>query len=488
MRQNLLFVGLLIIYNFFFWQQEPGINLVVFSLVLMLFAWQRHRPSYSHSLAAIGFTYLAGVFASIFYSSGLGFFTMILGSISWMGYVAVPSSVLEGFTSSVLSFFNPKVRLLPAPIGLKPKSGSLRLASLAMVPIFILVIYSVVFSAGNPVFKEYTASAFGNFFELFENISLTRFFFLLLGALILRWALMQYRKNHLKLNRNNFLSRRSGPKNLKGLYTGLRSEFQVAMMLFIGLNLLFAIVNFIDVKFVWFQFSHTKMALKDLLHEGFYWLILSLLMSIGFVLYFFRQNLNFYPNSKWLKRLAHLWIAQNVILALSVVLRCLYYIQYHGLASGRITVLIFLTMVFAGLISLFVKVGSKRNFAWILRVNSLAILLILGLSTTVNWSKLSMRYNLNHTYVNQIDVDYYLNLGPQNYPLLFDNLEKIERQILAHNENSDRWIRYKDPERFKEDLYYRAKKYLEKREQLKLYSWTFADWKAERELRERIKS
>jgi hypothetical protein len=53
-------------------------------------------------------------------------------------------------------------------------------------------------------------------------------------------------------------------------------------------------------------------------HEGTYLLILCILMAMGVLLWFFRGNLNFLPDNERLRWLAHLWLAQNAMLALSV--------------------------------------------------------------------------------------------------------------------------------------------------------------------------
>jgi len=483
MRLNLIFVGLLVIYNFFFWKESAGLNLVIFTALILGVSAYLNRFAIDKNFWIITASYLVSAVACLTINSELSVFVLSLSTVVGVGYLNYQSSPIEAFLNSLSSFFTLKKPVLPQKVGYS-KQPIFRYLGIAAFPLLVITLYMLMFSAGNPVFKQYSQAAFGNIFSIFENIHLPKLFFLLFGILILRWVFMRGRPRLFSISEQSQLIRQSKQKvNALKLVVGLRKEFQMAMLLLISLNVLFALVNFIDVKYVWFQFHYSDMGLKDFLHEGFYWLILSLLISIGLVLYVFRQNLNFYPKNGRLKFLAHLWIAQNMILAFSVGLRCLYYIQYHGLAPGRITVIIFLSMVFFGLSTLLIKVAKQKNLAWVLKVNSAAVLLILAASSAINWDKLTDTYNLNHYASNQIDIDHYLDLDPQQYHYLLEHFDKIEKQIEAHNQNPERWVYYSNAEAFRSELIHRSKNYLRRRDKLSLYSWTYSDWKAEKELK-----
>lgn len=479
MQKNLLFLGLLFVYNFLFWEQAAGINLVIFSALIILLNWQQHRPAMSKTQLLLAGSYLCAATSLLLFNSQASLLTLLLVTISWIGYMAVPSTaILQSFLSGFLSFFRIRASLLPHPLNLHRRSKGVRYASLSLIPLLFLILYSVLFSAGNPVFKDYSQAAFGNIFHWFEDFQWGQFFFLLLGVFILRWGFMRTRKGFLKLSGQDKLQRRRKRVDLSGLQVHLKREYISAIILFVMLNLLFAIVNFIDVKFVWFHFHHTAVSLKDFLHEGFYWLILSLLISIGLVLYFFRANLNFYPENKPLKILAEIWIAQNMILAFSVALRGFYYIKYHGLATGRVIVLVFLALVFFGLVSLMIKVWQRKNFSFLIRTNSAFALVVFSICALVNWDVLEVKVNLSHGYAHQVDVDHYLDVDPQAYPIVWAHLDKVEEQIRKHNKNRVHWISYDNIDEFRDALQWRTNRYLERREKLGLYSWTYADTKA----------
>src|SRR5690606_12977260 len=106
-------------------------------------------------------------------------------------------------------------------------------------------------------------------------------------------------------------------------------EYRSAVLLFFGLNGLLAFLNFMDIYWVWFNFKWEGQFLKDFVHQGTYMLILSIVISIGLVIYYFRRNLNFFQRNRRLKYLTYLWLGQNALLAVSVFIRNGYYISYY---------------------------------------------------------------------------------------------------------------------------------------------------------------
>jgi hypothetical protein len=217
--------------------------------------------------------------------------------------------------------------------------------------------------------------------------------------------------------------------------------------------------------------------LKQFVHEGTYLLILSILISIGIVLYFFRGSLNFFPKNKAILILGKVWIIQNVILTISVFLRNYHYIDYHGLAGKRIGVIIFLSMVVFGLVTLFIKVYKRKTAAYLLRINGWFILFTLVLMSCLHWDRIIVTHNLNHDNPAEIDVDYYLQLSPTVYPILFKNLDIVEEQMQAHLErkNKERWLSYVEIDQFEEQLEYKTSIYLERISKNDWPSWNFAD-------------
>ncbi len=488
MKNNLLFIAFIILFHNLFWQQEPGLNLVLFTFAAAALHYVQNGFSNFTKLEALfGICYLVSATSLLLVNSSVSLIVTIISFTSYFSYLRLrQTSALENFLNGLYGFIGWRNSILPNPIwvaGARRPAGVLY-TRLAIIPILIFIFYIVMFSGGNSIFRGWSETVFGRFLSYFEEISLPYFFFLLLGVFIVRWIFSTKIKTLFVLSPNSALMRARRKFKISFGNNDLKHEYIMALMLFGSLNVLFAIVNFIDVKWVWFQFYvPAEFSLKEFVHDGVGYLIITLLISMGLILYFFRKNLNFYPNNKLLRTLAIVWVVQNGILAVSVVIRTVQYINFHGLASGRIGLMVFLTMVGFGLITLFIKVSQKKNSAYLLRVNSGFALILFTLCATVNWDGFIAKVNLNHEVANEIDVNNYLNLNPQVYPDIFANLDKVERQIRYHNNNEVRWIRFTDIGEFKSELISRSEHYLAQREELSPFdSWSYADQKAVAEL------
>jgi len=304
------------------------------------------------------------------------------------------------------------------------------------------------------------------------------------GVLLVRWIFMKIRKMPLSLPANSQLERLKRSVSIAGLSKRLQREYRSAILTFALLNALLLSVNILDIHWVWIDFYVPKgFSLKEFVHDGVGWLLLSLLLSAALIFYYFRGNLNFYRGHRILRLMGHFWIAQNLILTTSVFIRTFHYIGFHGIASGRIALLIFLSMVAFSLILLFFKVQQRRNAAFTIRWVSAFSLVLWGVTAMVNWSQLIARVNLHHSQQNQIDVNNYLHLDPQVYPYLYAHIDKVEEQIVQHQNNAVRWIHFEDISEFRQQLDRRAGQYLEDQEKVGLPSWTWADHRAENALK-----
>ncbi len=236
------------------------------------------------------------------------------------------------------------------------------------------------------------------------------------------------------------------------------------------------VVNITDISWIWFGLVIPEnFSLKQFVHEGTYLLILSILLSMAILLYYFRRNLNFYPNSQNLRRLAVLWIVQNMVLVISVALRNMHYIGYHGLAYKRIGVFVFLALTLFGLFTLLMKVRTQRSHWFLLKVNSWAVwVALLGLSL-INWDVVIVRHNAHHWNISGIDVDFYLTVSDKVLPEVEANLPAILRQCKAADIGNYYWMYYRKEDAFMKRLNY-CKQDLERRLQTQSWlSWNLAD-------------
>jgi ABC-type transport system involved in multi-copper enzyme maturation permease subunit len=187
-------------------------------------------------------------------------------------------------------------------------------------------------------------------------------------------------------------------------------------------NILLLLVNILDVIHVWFNFEPASAPeLRQFVHAGTFILIFSVFVAIGVVLFFFYGSLNFYKNNRGLKILAYVWIAQNMIMVVSVLIRNLYYVQSFGLAYLRLGVFFFLFATIIALILLMIKVEMRKSVIYYVRTISITAYCVLLFVALFNWDILIAAYNLNYNRSN-LDTKYILNeVSDKALPILWKN-------------------------------------------------------------------
>ncbi|MBL4709834.1 MAG: DUF4173 domain-containing protein [Flavobacteriales bacterium] len=490
---SLLIFGLLL-FNFLFWQETPGINFILFSSFLIGLAYFRERKTafrkevYYAGVAA----FISGIMV-VWHNSGWSVFMHFLTVFITIGFIKQKriTTVFEGTLAFLVNYFSSPVAWLNELKNRKKENKAFALTysfiKLCVIPGVIFILFFIIYQNANPKFEELTHSFTQSIADIFKEFSFTRFFFLLFGFSIVSVAFVKsyvsigaFASCEDDLVRTRRKDVKSPIQASSNLFAEFKNEYKIGLLIFGVLNLLLLIVNIIDIKWIWFDFEvPLEFNLKSFVHEGTYLLIFSILLSMVIFLYFFRGSFNFYSKNKGLRVLGKVWIIQNIILTLSVFIRNFHYINYHGLAGKRIGVIAFLLMTVFGLISLIVKMDKLKTTAYLVRLNGWFILITMTMMTCVNWDRMVVHYNLGHENAGEIDVDYYLKLNVTTAPLVLKNLDIVAAQMEAHKNRKDKaiWLRYVDIEMFKEQLEYRTSKYLKRMEDDNWASWNWADYK-----------
>ena len=264
----------------------------------------------------------------------------------------------------------------------------------------------------------------------------------------------------------------------------LKNENTTGVISLLLLNVLLLVINGIDISYLWFDFDYMgDVFLYKMVHDGTELLIVSIVLAMLVLLFFFKGNLNFYRRNKWLRYGAYAWILQNCVLVISVLLRDYYYIARYGLAYKRIGVLFFLFMVLIGLSTVFVKIWKQRTSYFLFRVNAWAGVILLVVATTIHWDEFIASYNLQRKDRVPLDAEFLLTLSDKTLPLLEANLDAFKKAQLKVGEassspGSDSWsssgTRICDT-CFAEQLLARKDLYIQQQSNLSWLSWNYAD-------------
>jgi hypothetical protein len=458
----------LLFFNLLFWREKMGLNLFLFSLSLIALSRfsNSFRFSGKESYFAIG-AYMITGFMVVVNNTGVSIFTHIIAFFTVLiffkqeGLKTVYDGVI-GFLKTYLwlpvkwwNSISKKSEKHPA------LAQSLKFFKLAGIPLLIFIVFFIIYRGANPKFEAITQDFTLILSDFFSDLSFGRVVFLLFGFSFISLAISKlHHEVEPSIEDNNELKRKKKTYNrLQGyfqkesLVKSLLNEYRVGILILAALNALLLVVNIIDLSWVYVEFEvPEEFNLKQFVHEGTYLLILSILLSIVIVLYFFRGSLNFYPKNKTLLWLGRVWIIQNAFLTLSVFMRNFHYINYHGLASKRIAMIAFLAMTIFGLLTLVVKVNKRKSTYFLLRVNTWFIFLSLVCLSFFNWDRIIVSNNLTHHNPAEIDIDHYLELDPTMTPLILSNLDTIEMQMEAHRKNEQVWVNVLDINLFKDKL------------------------------------
>jgi hypothetical protein len=222
----------------------------------------------------------------------------------------------------------------------------------------------------------------------------------------------------------------------------LAGEYRQGVITLVLLNVLILFANVTDLSYLWITPGElTAATLSEYVHVGTDSLTISILLAMGYVLYFFSGNLNFYRGGGLLRKLTYYWLAQNAFLALSVGLRNYYYVSAYGLAYGRIYVAFLLLLILFGLFTLFRKVKFRLSFTYLLQANGLALWFFLIAYGAVNWAGIITRVNLRQPN-ERIDWVYLIKeIDERNTYLLSDHYrlvpQKYSRALRLKRESAE---------------------------------------------------
>ena len=494
-----LFFGMaLLAYNWLFWKEGTGVNLPLFTFMMCVMLGILYPESFKSMKVriALGGVLLTGAMVFINHTI-MSVFAHYCCFIIFVGFVH--SQELINVYTAIGVFMSGIFKTHPLfskeIVGENNQKASRiyrigRVFRLSILPFGVFMVFYIIYAIANPVFSDWS-SRFWN--AVSERISLPWFLFAFAGFWLIGVILYRRRNKFLeeydvkgtdKLLRKK-AERIPGAVRYPGTYyrqypvpspIGLKNETKIGMIMLASVNLLLLLVNAIDIDKIWFGFKIGEhMNLKEFVHNGTELLILSIVLAIIILVILFQGNQNFYKGNSTLRKLAYCWIAQNIILCISVCLRNSYYIGYHGLAYKRIGVYVFLAMAIFGLITLYFKIDRVKSFFYLCRVNVWALYFLLTGMVLIPWDRTIAGYNLSHQNPSEIDVDFYLDLSDNALPVLYRRMADVEKQIDAHIINHVEWGCSHSMQSFTTILEYRKQNFIDRYESRDWQNFNLAD-------------
>jgi len=435
-KSDFLIYGSTLIFSYLFYLQGLGLNLAIFSIWLVLASFicnpekLKNKNAWFVSvltmIAAGSMAYYGNVLSII----ACFFCVVLLFGMTLTAKTGVIVGILNGLFTLLMGTYNSifgkveeriKAKQTPAYQEVNEQKRSYKWGLIA-IPIGVVILFFTLYRSANPIFKNLTDKI-----DL-SWISFAWISFTLIGYYLLYGGFQN--QSIAKLtdfeNRENWNIEESKVKQIQwaGKLLAYKDEFFTAKIMFILLNVLILIVNVGDLQFLTVSREIPEgMTFADFLHQGVGVLIFSVVISIALVLFVFRGQLNFESNQKSIKIWAYAWLAQNIIMLVSVAGKNAMYISAYGLTYKRIGVYVYVLLTAIGLILTINKIAKAQKNYGLVRSTSFAFMTVFILSTPFDWDNMIIK--CNQDMKKEIDIYYLLSLSDRTIPALWDMKDNI---------------------------------------------------------------
>ena len=499
-----------ILFNAIFWNEKMAVNAALFFGFLM-FAMHVNNPHVwkNRYVKILSVSTLLSLAALIINNSQLSQISFVISVILLAAYSQynhrspfyASGSILQSFIFFIPTFF----KNLQLKLAKKGRSSNwLKRMRFVILPILISIVFFFTYKMANKVFADVTNKigvqiGYG-LASIASWIAPERLLFVLIGLWITGGLLVRYIKAPIEgrealqtndLERKKRIQKNGSPSlanDFKRFFLGnqalgnmgLKYEYKAGLLCLAILNLILVFVNISDLLYVWLGFAYnTDIDWVEYVHSGAEMLVLSIVLAMIVVLFFFRGNLNFFRNKSLLKQIAYVWIIQNAFLALSVCMRNYHYVTKMGLTYKRIGVFTYVLLVLIGLFFILQKIKNKKTGYYLLKANAVAAYVVLVIASFIQWDAAIAKYNLTNKNNITVDVAFLLSLSDHALPVLVQHQAYL---ALPQNEQQSRYYSTYDSAFPSIELQQRINNYLSESKRYTWLSWNAADAQALKQL------
>jgi len=421
--------------DFLFFGQPLGISVLIFCCLLVGAIVAVHRVVLARRIPAALIALAAGVLLPLAENvSGLSLAVAILGLSAFA--LSVSNRLRAGpanIARRIVAFLIAAPLLLPRDLG-RAQDAATRLNRTGMslggvliwiMPIVLGAVFFILFSLANPVI-DYWLSLI-DLRVILNLLDVWRLTFWLL-VVTTAWAFLRPRLP--KWSRRPTSPTLELLATVPGTNTTTNTVLKHAIFgegailrALIVFNALFAVQTALDMSYLWAGVELPNgLSYAEYAHRGAYPLIVTALLAAAFVLVAMRQGSATSANNV-VRKLVYLWIAQNVILVISSILRLDLYVGIYSLTYWRVAAFIWMGLVAAGLVLIMARIALGRSNEWLLSANLLTLSATLYVCCFINFAAMIAHYNVMHSREMGggglgLDVWYLGSLGPAAIPAM----------------------------------------------------------------------
>ncbi|MCL6285788.1 DUF4173 domain-containing protein [Ruegeria sp. 2012CJ41-6] len=382
--------------DFLFMDHAPGLSLAVFALLVAMAVWALlgRRQGLAGPALLLGLS----VLPVIEHVQALSVAFLLGGSSVALCWAALGS--WQGLGGALRRFVGliPVLGVWQVGCGLRHMRGQARHGWMVRLwrgwafPVAGLLIFGALILSANPVLSE----AVGRVFRIGIRVERLAFW---LGMALLLWPVLA-----VALDADLLRSRTRTRVPLSWAF-GINAQ-SVANAL-VTFNLVMLVQTGLDAAYLWAGAALPDgMSYATYAHRGAYPLVLTALLAGAFAL----AARPYLAERPGLKRLVYLWLAQNVLLVVSSLLRLSHYVEAYGLTYLRVHAVIWMGLVAAGLCLTGWQIFARRSNLWLMTRCAGLGLVALYTCCFVNFAALIAENNLRHFGLR--DPYYLCHLGP----------------------------------------------------------------------------
>jgi uncharacterized protein DUF4153 len=282
------------------------------------------------------------------------------------------------------------------------------------VPLTLGSIFVVLFATANPLIERWIGLL--NPGNAASKVDLPRALFWL-AAVSLVWPFVRVRWRARQVKAAVAIPRPLPQAEARSAFPDIFGAEAVLLSLLL-FNLLFAVQTVLDVVYLWGDARlPADITYADYAHRGAHALILTALLAAAFVLVAMRPG-GPSERSNIIRPLVYIWVAQNVMLVASSILRLQRYVEVYLLTYMRIAAFVWMLLVMVGLVLIVARIVLERSNEWLIHVNLVSLAGTLYICSLINFTAIIADYNVEHSKeaggkgVN-LDSCYLVRLGPQ---------------------------------------------------------------------------
>lgn len=329
----------------------------------------------------------------------------------------------------------------------RERSFAKKLIAIVLIPAFFITIFFFIYAFGS----DHFANIFKDSELEFQPLT---FIVLAIAGFYIGFIFWNFGVERFIFKQNRYLN-----DDFSGLvkiqkptfsFLDIDSERTSGLISFSALNilLLIFIVTYNYEQF--FEITKSADSLSAETHERVNAVIMSIVMAILVILFYFKKGFNFDEKAKSLKISAKIWIVLNAVLVISASLKNSEYIINYGLTYKRLGVYAFLAMALIGLIFTFIKIQKRKTNAFLFNKMFWACYGLILVCSYVNWGGI---ITVNNIKRKDFADNYHLVSINYNEKTLLDYAEKTGN-LEMKNKLQERIMSYQKETFLSKILYY----------------------------------